>query len=148
MSTAHVSAPAAVEEPVSWPRLEPERVPQSVDWTDRPRRAGAIKPADTARRAGAASDADPRTRQPAVPLTPLARGWMRDLPLKLRPGLTAQQHPHVVNRLSAAWTDGQALQTTFNELFLSGRLGRKGFSLDVLGELLALQTYHAEPRRR
>ncbi len=134
--------------PTCWPTLEPGRVPQSVDWSDWSLSTNARKASSMLPSKRQVDDADPRTRLPATPLHALARNWMRELPLQVRPGLTAQRHPHVINRLALAWADPELLHACFNELFLSDRMNRRGFSIDVLSELLALQTYSAEPRRR
>lgn len=137
------------EEPRAWPALEPERVPESRDGglgrrpasrsrTAVPRAAGRPLP----------ENVDPRLLLGKEPLSPTARGWMQELPFKTRPGLTAQRHPHVINRLALVWNDAPRLAEQFQELLLSSRIDRKGFALEVLEELLTLQAFSKEPRRR
>jgi hypothetical protein len=135
------------DEPTSWPSLEPERVPTSREGACMQRHA-AHASAPQARPAAVSEATDPRSLLPPVPLTPQARGWIRDLPLKVRPGLTARRHPHVVNRLVAAWGDPALAQACFGDLLLADRVGRKGFSLEVLDEMVTLQRYSLQLRRR
>ncbi|MEO8298056.1 MAG: hypothetical protein ABI574_09660 [Burkholderiales bacterium] len=136
------------EEPFAWPALEPERVPESRH----PIMVRAPVRAAAAARASAAQlrpeNVDPRSLLGKEPLSATTRGWMRDLPFKMRPGLTAQRHPHVLNRLALVWGDVPRVAELFQHLLLSSRIDRKGFALEVMEELLTLQAFSKEPRRR
>lgn len=74
--------------------------------------------------------------------------WLQALPVALRPAVTARCHPHVIDRLAAAWPEPQAAALCLDDLLFNRRAGRRGFSLVVLGELCELQRALAERRRR
>jgi hypothetical protein len=68
-------------------------------------------------------------------LSGIAEEWLASLPPRYQPLTTAQRHPHVVNRLAALWDRPLSLPAYFDELLLSDRPGRAGFSFEVLTEL-------------
>ena len=68
-------------------------------------------------------------------LSGIAEEWLASLPPRYQPLATAQRHPHVVNRLAALWDKPLSLPAYFDELLLSDRPGRAGFSFEVLTEL-------------
>jgi len=68
-------------------------------------------------------------------LSGIAEEWLASLPPRYQPMSTAQRHPHVVNRLAALWDQPARLPAYFDELLLSDRPGRAGFSFEVLTEL-------------
>lgn len=148
MTTVLQPSKPAVHVPARWSAPALARAPQPLDWSDGSLSIDARKASSMLPSNRQVDDADPRARLPATPLNALARNWMRELPLQVRPGLTAQRHPHVINRLALAWADPELLHACFGELFLSDRMNRRGFSIDVMSELLALQTYSIEPQRR
>jgi hypothetical protein len=74
--------------------------------------------------------------------------WLQALSVGLRPVVTARCHPHVIERLAAAWPEPQAAAACLDDLLFNRRPGRRGFSLAVLGELCELQRALAERRRR
>ncbi len=65
--------------------------------------------------------------------------FLDGLPESLRPIQTATRHPHIVNKMAVLWHSPQALRAYFDELLLSTRPARRGFSLDVMAELFGLQ---------
>ena len=88
-----------------------------------------------------------RSAQPDQ-LTSIATRWLHKLPVEVRPIITARRHSHVINRLCAVWGDADARQMYFQELLFSSRPGRRGFSFEVMDELVDLQTYGLQARRR
>lgn len=87
-------------------------------------------------------------RSPVVQeLSQQATRWLQKLPVPVRPIITARRHPHVVNRLCAIWDDTAARQACFQELLFSSRPGRRGFSFEVMDELVELQSYGARTKR-
>lgn len=88
-----------------------------------------------------------RSAQPDQ-LTSMATRWLHKLPVEVRPIITARRHAHVINRLCAVWSDTDARQMYFQELLFSSRPGRRGFSFEVMDELVDLQTYGLQARRR
>jgi hypothetical protein len=74
--------------------------------------------------------------------------WLQALSIGLRPTVTARCHPHVVERLAAAWPEPASAAACLDDLLFNRRPGRRGFSLAVLGELCELQRALAEGRRR
>jgi len=73
-------------------------------------------------------------------LTDQAHVWLARLPPRFQPLATARAHPHIVNRLAELWPMPDQLADYFRELLFSRREGRRGFSFDVLTELLDLQS--------
>ncbi|MFM2058967.1 MAG: hypothetical protein RLY71_3352 [Pseudomonadota bacterium] len=88
-----------------------------------------------------------RSAQPTQ-LSSAATRWLHKLPVEVRPIITARRHPHVINRLCALWGDAGLRQGYFQELLFSSRPGRRGFSFEVMDELVDLQTYGLQGRRR
>src|SRR5882724_2017290 len=74
-------------------------------------------------------------------MSPAAHLWLAGLPPHFQPLATARRHPHIVNHLSGMWGHQTELNSYFQELLLSRRPEREGFSFDVLGELVDLQSY-------
>lgn len=81
-------------------------------------------------------------------LSSAATRWLHKLPVEVRPIITARRHSHVINRLCALWDDAGLRQAYFQELLFSSRPGRRGFSFEVMDELVDLQTYGLQGRRR
>lgn len=77
----------------------------------------------------------PKRAPQHVGLSGIAEEWLASLPPRYQPLSTAQRHPHVVNRLAALWEKPLSLPAYFDELLLSDRPGRAGFSFEVLTEL-------------
>jgi hypothetical protein len=65
----------------------------------------------------------------------IALAWLDTLPNAARPVLTAERHPHVVNKMAVIWRDDSRVRDYFEELLLDTRQGRQGFGHDVLDEL-------------
>lgn len=72
-------------------------------------------------------------------LTDEAHVWLARIPPRYQPLATARRHPHIVNRLAALWAVPGELPGYFQELMLSRRAGRQGFTFEVLTELADLQ---------
>ena len=74
-------------------------------------------------------------------LTGTAMDWARQLPRNIRPQLTAERYPRIVNAIAAAWPDGEARTRMFDHLLNDRRTGRRGFPIDVEREISALCLY-------
>jgi hypothetical protein len=74
--------------------------------------------------------------------------WMQSMPVTVRPLITANRHPHIVNKFAILWGDDAAVIAYFDELLISSRPGRRGFAIEVLDELVDLQRAVQEQRRR
>ncbi len=73
-------------------------------------------------------------------LNPLGQRWLSSLPEDSRPAVTAQRHPHIINKLAVLWVQPKAVETYMNELLLSARpAARRGFAEEVVRELFSLQ---------
>ena len=94
---------------------------------------------------------DPMThyhRSPPIEqLTPQAARWLHKLPIEVRPIITARRHPHVIVKLCTIWNDTAVRQAYFQELLFSSRPGRRGFSFEVMDELVDLQSFGLHSRR-
>jgi hypothetical protein len=74
--------------------------------------------------------------------------WLQSMPVTVRPLITANRHPHIVNKFAILWGDDDAVNAYFDELLISSRPGRRGFAIEVLDELVDLQRAVQEQRRR
>jgi hypothetical protein len=84
----------------------------------------------------------PQRKPQPVSMLPATHFWIARIPPRFQPLTTARRHPHIVNRLCEIWNDPAAVAVYFQSLLLSSRPGRMGFSFDVLGELVDLQSYY------
>ena len=80
--------------------------------------------------------------RPANVLLNTTAKWVESLPSDVRPQALCARFPRIANALSSAWPDPEEAFAYFDELLLNGRRGRRGFSEDVLRELLAIQAYY------
>lgn len=99
---------------------------------------------------GRAATLDPgywrsRRREP-VPgdraLTGAAIDWLLGLPAGLRPVVTGERFPRIVNSLARAWPTPDARDSVLRELLYDTRPGRAGFPPPVRQELEALRVAH------
>jgi hypothetical protein len=59
----------------------------------------------------------------------------------MRPQVTMQRYPRVINALVDVWADAQARDLAFENLLNDRRPGRRGFPIDVERELSTLCLY-------
>lgn len=71
-----------------------------------------------------------------------ARNWMAQIPPHVQPVVTAQKHPHVIERIAPEWRYPIHMRALFWDLLIDQRGNRWGFSFEVFCELSALQTYY------
>jgi hypothetical protein len=121
--------------PDSWPVLDAADLPlpgQRIEdhWRD-PQRIKRPEPVS------------PRAVRPMprMVLSPLGRYWYEGLPERVRPHLTAERHPHVINHLALVWDVPVQRRDTLRDLLLADRHDRQGFSFEVLDELARLQAH-------
>ena len=88
-----------------------------------------------------------RKATPAEHLLPATLSWLANLPLGIQPKATRAAFPRIANVLALLWTRPEALDSYLGDLLVDHRGGRRGFPLDVLRELHALNDYHATLRR-
>lgn len=81
-----------------------------------------------------------RTPGPRV-ISLIAVAWLDAMPVEVRPEITAERHPHVLNKMAVIWRDTERVRDYFEELLLDTRQGRQGFAHDVLDELGRLLDY-------
>jgi hypothetical protein len=74
-------------------------------------------------------------------LTGRAMHWAGELPSEVRPSITCERYPRVINALVDAWHDANAREKMFDHLLNDRRRGRRGFPIDVERELSALCLY-------
>ena len=63
--------------------------------------------------------------------------------LPFQPVALAKTYPRVANTLATLWARPDALRAHMNDLLVDTRGGRRGFPLDVLGELHGLSACYA-----
>lgn len=71
-------------------------------------------------------------------LTGRAIDWTLALPENLRPRVTGERYPRIVNALAEAWDRGEVRADLFDHLLNDRRRGRRGFPIDVEREIAAL----------
>ena len=74
-------------------------------------------------------------------LTGRAMDWAVQLPANIRPLITTERYPRIVNALAAAWEHAEARTDLFDHLLNDRRSGRRGFPIDVEREISALCLY-------
>jgi hypothetical protein len=86
-----------------------------------------------------------KVRRPLQPsdraLTGRSMKWLIDLPEEVRPQVTMQRYPRVINALTEVWNDADARDDAFDSLLNDKRKGRRGFPIDVERELSTLCLY-------
>jgi hypothetical protein len=86
-----------------------------------------------------------RNRRPALAtdraLTGRAMDWAGQLPANIRPLVTTERYPRIINAIAAAWSDADARAQMFDHLLNDRRVGRRGFPIDVEREISALCLY-------
>ena len=71
-------------------------------------------------------------------LTGAAMDWVIGLPPALRPHITCEQFPRVVNAIASAWADTSHSLQVLEHMINDYRGGRRGFPAGVQQELAAL----------
>ena len=74
-------------------------------------------------------------------LTGRAMDWTVQLPESVRPHVTSERYPRIVNAIAEAWPDPEARTEMFEHLLNDRRVGRRGFPTDVEREISALCLY-------
>ena len=75
-----------------------------------------------------------------VPL-PRTLEWVESLPRPLRPHVLVTNFPRIANQIAAAWSDPEHFDAYMDSLLTDKRGGRKGFPLEIVTELAALELY-------
>ena len=90
-----------------------------------------------------ADDTYAHLRKAAPANVPLRRTleWVESLPPPLRPHALVIHFPRIANQIAAAWSDLDYFDTYMDSLLTDKRRGRKGFPLEVVAELAALERY-------
>ncbi len=90
------------------------------------------------------------TAPPSRELGPRALTIITGLPRAAVPHRTYLQHPQVVSRLLAAWSDPLAFRERVDALLLDDRGARQGFDFGVIREITVLREHydtHVQPVR-
>ena len=83
-----------------------------------------------------------RRRKPTATdraLTGAAIDWLLGLPERLRPTITCERFPRIVNAIAASWTKPGERDALFDSLLGNSRSQRAGFPLPVRTEIEALR---------
>ena len=83
-----------------------------------------------------------RRRKPTATdraLTGTAIDWLLGLPQQLRPSVTCERFPRIVNALAAAWAQPSDRNALLDSLLGDGRSHRAGFPAPVRQEIEALR---------
>jgi hypothetical protein len=74
-------------------------------------------------------------------LTGVAMDWAVQLPENVRPLVTSERYPRIINAIADAWADPRTRAEMFDHLLNDRRTGRRGFPIDVEREISALCLY-------
>jgi hypothetical protein len=74
-------------------------------------------------------------------LTGQSLAWLARMPEEVRPDVTVERYPRVINALVEVWGDREERDSAFENLLNDKRPGRRGFPLDVERELSTLWLY-------
>ena len=74
-------------------------------------------------------------------LTGMAMDWTVQLPENVRPLVTSERYPRIINAIANAWADSETRAEMFDHLLNDRRIGRRGFPIDVEREISALCLY-------
>ena len=80
-------------------------------------------------------------------LTPAAETWLDRLPTHVRPLDLPGTHPRIVNQLAEIWSNANACLAMLSVLVVDERGDRRGFSMRIALELVALREYRAAIER-
>jgi hypothetical protein len=67
--------------------------------------------------------------------------WLAKMPEEVRPNVTVERYPRVINALVEVWRDRDERDQAFENLLNDKRPGRRGFPQDVERELSTLWLY-------
>ena len=70
--------------------------------------------------------------------------WLATLPADVRPIVTGQWAPRIVNRIGDLWSQCEYTRLHFQSLLVDRRQGRQGFPPEVRREIAALEHYYFE----
>ena len=74
-------------------------------------------------------------------LTGRTLALLASLPEGVRPLLTSERYPRVLNAIAQAWHDLEGREKVFEHLLNDRRVGRRGFPIDIEREISALCLY-------
>lgn len=83
-----------------------------------------------------------RKRHPYNEPLPSTVRWAAMLPSEVRPLALLRRYPRIANLLARQWKDSLECQRYFDDLLIDRRGGRRGFPIEVLADLLALNNFH------
>lgn len=99
---------------------------------------------ETLREAEAAGSPVRATRPDPVPppASPHVEQLLQSLPRPLQLYEIRLKHPHLVERIASAWKDPRRFAQLMDDLVMTSRPDRQGFSFGVLTELANLRDYY------
>jgi hypothetical protein len=117
----------------NWHSTSPARLMASQASKAEPRASSAVS-------AVSAPRTEPQRSPQPQGLSVNAHAWLARLPPRYQPLATARRHTHIINQLCEMWAQPQQTSVYLQDLMLSKRPRRDGFSFEVLTELADLQT--------
>lgn len=81
---------------------------------------------------------------PREALNEIGRALLEDLQVRAILDVVVRDFPHVVNRISALWSQPAACNRLLGDLLLDDRLSRQGFPLAAISEISDLRSYYEE----
>lgn len=73
-----------------------------------------------------------------------AKNLLKALPEQISLDYTAENFPHVVNRMAGVWQDAHLLEQYIGKLMIDDRGGRAGFPFEALDEIVRARDFQIE----
>lgn len=83
-----------------------------------------------------------RRQAPAGEPLPITFRWIAKLPRSVQPLALLRQYPRIANMMAGMWPDPPSYRAYLHDLLTDRRGNRKGFSPDIVQELLALRVHY------
>jgi hypothetical protein len=83
-----------------------------------------------------------RRQTPMGEPLPITFRWVAKLPRRVRPFALLRQYPRIANMMAGMWQDPQSYCAYVHDLLTDRRGNRKGFSPDIVQELLSLRVHY------
>jgi hypothetical protein len=83
-----------------------------------------------------------RRQTPMGEPLPITFRWVAKLPRRVRPLALLRHYPRIANMMAGMWQDPQSYCAYVHDLLTDRRGNRKGFSPEIVQELLALRVHY------
>jgi hypothetical protein len=85
-----------------------------------------------------------RRQTPSSDPLPITFKWVAKLPRGVQPLALLRQYPRIANMMAGMWQDPQSCRAYLHDLLTDRRGTRKGFSSEIVQELVRLRVYYED----